>query len=96
MEKFLMKYVNKDNDECIVITNEDDELFVFNKFEMKVYSYSTMGSIIDILYEIDLEDVQLWIAEEYIDGFKEFLRDNSDDIKSDVMFAIMNNMKVVQ
>lgn len=93
MERIIMKYVNKDKDYCLLIGGDDvDDIYVMNLDEMHVYKLSPMGSLFDVLEDIDFDEDDVYVNKNEVDGLKEFLKENADEIDSRLMFDLLEHM----
>lgn len=94
MEKVIMKYVDKNKDYCLLIGNDDGEIYVMNLDKVNVVKYTPMGSLFDVLEEIDFDEEDFYVAKDEVDLFKEFLKENADEIDSGLMFNLLEHMVI--
>lgn len=92
MERVIMKYVNKNKEYCLLIGNDDEELYVVNLDSISIYKLTPMGSLFDVLEEIDFEEDNILVNKDEFDGLKYFLKENADEIDSKLMLNILENM----
>ena len=92
MEKVIMKYVDKNKDYCLLIGNDDGEIYVMNLDKVNVIKYTPMGSLFDVLEEIDFDEDDVYVNKNEVDGLKEFLKENADEIDSRLMFDLLEHM----
>lgn len=92
MERIIMKYVNKDKDYCLLIGNDDEELYVMNLDKVSVYKLTPMGSLFDVLEDIDFNEDNVLINENDADGLKYFFKENADEIEPELLNNFLENM----
>ena len=54
--KILMSLYDKDLDEIVVITDEEDNIYVLNKTSCDVINYKPMGALLDVFELINFEE----------------------------------------
>lgn len=96
----IMKYNNRNNEETIVITDENEHLFALNKDRSTVTDYSVMGGLEDIFSDIQFDD-EVWISPECKDDMLSYIKENRDEIDEYVydhllMILIEQNGEPVQ
>lgn len=85
--KILMSFYNKDSDEIIVITDEEENIYVLNKTKCSVTNYKPMCSLLDVFELINFEE-QVEVNYDDIAGLSYYIGLYADEMDK----SILNNM----
>lgn len=85
--KILMSFYNKDSDEIIVITDEEENIYVLNKTKCSVTNYKPMFSLLDVFELINFEK-QVEVNYDDIAGLSYYIGLYLDELEK----SILNNM----
>lgn len=85
--KILMSFYNKDLDEIVVITDEEENIYALNKTKCSIANYKPIGSLLNLFELINFEE-KVEVDYQSIAGLSYYLGLYSDELDK----SILNNM----
>ena len=93
MEKVIMKYLSKSQDcYCLLIGNENEDIYELNLDELKVNKMTPMGSLFMVLEDIDFKWSDILVAKDEVDGLIYFIKENEDELGSELAAGLLENI----
>lgn len=93
MEKVIMKYLSKSQGcYCLLIGNENEDIYEMNLDELKVCKITPMGSLFMVLEDIDFKWSDILVAKDEVDGLIYFIKENEDELGSELAAGLLENI----
>lgn len=86
--KILMNFYNNDLEEIVVITDEEDNIYVLNKTKCSVANYKPMCSLLDVFELINFEE-KVEVNYDDIAGLSYYIGLYSDEMDSKIVDNMM-------
>ena len=96
MEKICMRYVNKNGDTCLVMVDDNDEIYEINMDKHTVTQITPMGCLEDLFGEIDFEQDDLYVLDSHYDSFIKYVFEGKDDMDATLIGNLIKNTTVLK
>ena len=93
MESILMKFYDKNIDTILVITDDDENLFVLNKDKCIIRNFKYMARLENVFEFINFDE-DVWINPDHIQGMSFYIKENADEMDEKLvhnMMKVLNN-----
>lgn len=86
--KILMNFYSNDLEEIVVITDDDDNIYVLNKTKCIVTNYNPMSSLLDVFKLINFEE-EVKVNYDDIAGLSYYIGLYADEMDSKIVDNMM-------
>ena len=92
MEELLMKFVDDDMNDILILSNDEQDIYVINLTQYSVSNYSPMGSMADVFELINCEE-DIIINQKHKDSLMECLNDYEEMLDTERFKRLSNLLK---